>query len=59
MRTTLALEPDLSPADRDPFVVRPRALGLRDGLDTLGFSKLADDLETAAVADITRMLKKR
>jgi hypothetical protein len=35
---------------RAPFVVKARALGLRGGIDPAGLNKLADDLETDAIA---------
>jgi hypothetical protein len=35
----------LVPVEGAPFVVKARSLGLRAGLDTAGFNKLADELE--------------
>lgn len=46
-------------ANPTPFVVKPRPMKLRAGLDPLGFSKLSDDLEAAAFLDATRHLKAR
>ncbi len=37
-----------------PFVLKARALGLRPGLDPVGFNKLADDLEVEAVLERSR-----
>lgn len=43
-----------APATRRPFVLQPRPLGLRAGLDPAGFNKLADDLELDAVLEKSR-----
>lgn len=40
-----------------PFVVKSRPMGLRPGLDPIGFSKLSDDLEAASFLNFTRRLK--
>ena len=41
-----------------PFTVKSRPMGLQAGVDPIGFSKLADDLEAAAFQDSTRRLMK-
>jgi hypothetical protein len=46
IRTGLSKEPIHT--KRAPFVVRPKPMGLRDGLDPTAFNKLADDLEADA-----------
>jgi hypothetical protein len=45
VRSALAKNPA---AKSKRFVVRARPLGLRPGIDSAGFNKLADDLETEA-----------
>jgi len=37
-----------------PFVLKARPLGLRAGLDSAGFNKLADDLEVEAALEKSR-----
>jgi hypothetical protein len=43
-------------AVRRPFVIQARPLGLRAGLDSAGFNRLADDLEVEAVLAKARSL---
>ena len=46
IRTGLGRSP--AKADRAPFTVNAKPLGLRPGLDPTGLNKLADDLEVDA-----------
>ena len=43
-----------SKADRKPFKVKAKAMGLRPGYDPAGFNKLLDELEAEAFAEISR-----
>lgn len=43
----------------EPFVVKASPMGLRTGLDPLGFNRLADDLEAEAHLAITSKLTER
>lgn len=35
-------------SDEPPFTVKPKAMGLKSGIDITGFNKLADELEADA-----------
>ena len=41
----------ISQSPEKPFIVCPQPMGLRAGIDPLGFNRLADDLETEAIQD--------
>ena len=43
----------------EPFLVKARPMGLRAGLDPVGFNRLADDLEAEAFLETTRKLVER
>lgn len=51
-----ALESKLHPYTIERFVVHPKAMELRAGLDPAGFNRLVDDLEAEAYLETTRQL---
>jgi hypothetical protein len=54
-----ALEGQAKMETAGPFVVNARPMGLRAGLDPVGFNRLADDLEAEAFLETTRKLMER
>jgi hypothetical protein len=59
LRSALVSEKPRSAAPPEPFEVRSRPMGLRPGIDPMGFSKLFDDLEAEAFLATTRRLKSK
>ncbi|MFU8893447.1 MAG: antitoxin [Luteolibacter sp.] len=51
-----ALEAKLRPDTSERFVVHPKPMDLRTGLDPAGFNRLIDDLEAEAYLESTRKL---
>jgi hypothetical protein len=47
------------PPQRRKFVVKAQAMGLRPGIDPDGFNRLLDEMESEAVMEKVRGIKKR
>lgn len=51
---------DIAPStDEPPFVVKPKNMGLRPGIDPTKLQELADDMEVEAYLEVTRQLDAR
>lgn len=57
LRVGIARSSEAKPTE--PFVVKASPMGLRTGLDPIGFNRLADDLEAEAYLEISRKLTER
>lgn len=56
LNDALRLALEVQEGDGEPFAVKARAMGLRNGIDPAGFNRLADDLEAEAFLETTRKL---
>ncbi|MCL2646779.1 MAG: hypothetical protein FWD61_07205 [Phycisphaerales bacterium] len=57
LRSAIAAASPAGTKQAKRFTVKARDMGLLPGIDPIGFSKLADDLEAAAFLDSTKRLK--